>query len=85
MTVAVVALVVARETTHGSFADSALVAQGIKAWLRSGPRWAEMSSEQREAAEMIATKLARIVCGNPDHPDHWDDIAGYADRAGPRP
>jgi hypothetical protein len=27
---------------------------------------------------MIATKMSRIVNGNPDKIDNWDDIAGYA-------
>ena len=27
---------------------------------------------------MIAHKIGRILAGNPDFKDHWDDIAGYA-------
>jgi hypothetical protein len=27
---------------------------------------------------MIVHKIGRIVNGNPDKVDHWDDIAGYA-------
>ncbi len=27
---------------------------------------------------MIAHKIGRIVSGNPNVQDHWDDIAGYA-------
>ncbi|WP_257617167.1 hypothetical protein [Campylobacter pinnipediorum] len=27
---------------------------------------------------MIAHKIARILAGNPNYKDHWDDIAGYA-------
>jgi hypothetical protein len=23
-------------------------------------------------------KMSRILCGNPNEPDHWRDIAGYA-------
>jgi hypothetical protein len=36
------------------------------------------SDEQWEALEMIASKMSRIVNGNPDKIDNWDDIAGYA-------
>jgi hypothetical protein len=27
---------------------------------------------------MIAVKLARILCGDPDFHDHWQDVIGYA-------
>jgi hypothetical protein len=29
--------------------------------------------------EMIAHKIARILSGDPNHRDHWEDIAGYAE------
>ena len=29
---------------------------------------------------MIAHKIARIICGNPNHLDHYIDIVGYAQR-----
>jgi hypothetical protein len=38
----------------------------------------ELNPVQMEALEMIAHKIARILNGNPDHHDHWHDIAGYA-------
>lgn len=37
-----------------------------------------LTDVQRESIDLIATKLARICCGDPNHRDHWDDIAGYA-------
>jgi hypothetical protein len=80
----IAALVAARELTHGDFAEVARVIQGIKEMLRSGPSWERMSPRQREAVDMIGTKLARIVCGDPDHLDHWRDTGGYADRGGMR-
>ncbi len=27
---------------------------------------------------MICLKISRIVTGDPEHPDNWHDIAGYA-------
>ena len=33
---------------------------------------------QREALQMIASKLARIASGDANHQDSWIDIAGYA-------
>ena len=37
-----------------------------------------LSDVQQEALDMIATKMARIVNGDPDKVDNWDDISGYA-------
>jgi hypothetical protein len=36
------------------------------------------ADDQWEALEMIASKMSRIVNGNPDKVDNWHDIAGYA-------
>lgn len=67
-----------REKTHGHFGDVSLVSQNLKLVLRSGPSWASMSDRQKEAAEAICGKLARLVCGDPSHPDHFLDVGGYA-------
>ena len=67
-----------RAKTHGSFTDVSYMSQVLKGELRTGESWDRMSFQQFEALEMICTKLARIVSGNPDEPDHWLDIEGYA-------
>ena len=41
-------------------------------------RGCDLSPDQREALEMIAHKIARILNGDPDYADSWHDIAGYA-------
>ena len=64
-----------REKTHGDWSRTAWTAQQIK---RMWPASDKLQPGQREALDMIATKIARIVCGNPNEPDHWRDIAGYA-------
>ena len=64
-----------REQTHGDFAKVARVALTLKDTFRGGRH---MSVVQIEALDLIATKLARIVCGDPNVIDHWEDIAGYA-------
>jgi len=64
-----------REQTHGRFEEVAYTARTIRyAMTRGG-----LSAVQEEALGMIASKLARITCGNPDEMDHWRDIAGYAE------
>jgi hypothetical protein len=70
------ALLAARQITHGDFARTAALAQAIKAAF--GDCAARLSAPQREALDQIATKLARILCGDANHADHWRDLAGYA-------
>lgn len=66
----------AREKTYGSFMDVANLSQRLQAVMDDGP--AELRNDQREALQMICSKIARILCGNPDYIDNWHDIAGYA-------
>lgn len=66
-----------RGKTHGDWQKQSLVAQLIKNALALGPQWGDMSESQKEALQMTATKMSRIVCGNPNHQDSWDDIIGY--------
>ena len=65
-----------RGARYGDFAEMASVSQVIKDAVISGP--ALLNPAQREALEMIAVKMSRIACGDPNHIDSWDDIAGYA-------
>lgn len=62
----------------GTFAERANVIQGIKQVMKSGGRWDAMADDQKEALEMVAHKIARIVHGDPGLHDSWLDIAGYA-------
>lgn len=75
-----------RGDKYGEYGVMATCAQRIKEAM--GPR-AHLSAAQRESLDLIATKIARIVCGNPNDPDHWLDIEGYAklarDRIAPAP
>ena len=47
--------------------------------MTSSKGWPKLRSAQRESLEVIATKIGRILGGDPTHKDHWDDIAGYAE------
>lgn len=67
-----------RAKTHGDFTDHAHYTQEIKRTMRSSSNWEDLSDVQKEALEMNAHKVGRILSGNPNHQDHWDDIAGYA-------
>lgn len=65
-----------RSKTHGSFEMNAQLSQGIKGVFHYG--YMPVKVAHREALDMIALKLSRILSGQADFRDHWDDIAGYA-------
>jgi len=67
-----------RGKTHGDFSDNARFSQQLKFIVEMSPNWENMSDVQREALHMILHKISRICAGNPDEPDHYADIAGYA-------
>lgn len=78
------AMLADREKTHGAFSDHARITQRLKNVIaeelverheRGQPPLTDM---QRESLDMIEHKVGRIIAGNPNEPDHWNDIAGYA-------
>lgn len=70
-----------RGENYGDFVFVAYKSQQIQLLLRTNDKDKKYSTTQREALQMIASKLARIVIGNPRHRDSWLDIAGYAQLA----
>lgn len=48
---------------------------------RNSKHWSTMPIEHREALDMIACKLSRILSGQSNFHDHWLDISGYAELA----
>lgn len=68
-----------RGETHGRLEAQAALAERLKAEIRNVmPGVENLNSVQRQSLDMICLKISRIVCGNPDEPDHWLDIEGYA-------
>ncbi len=68
-----------RGKTHGDYTIHASLSQGMKAVAASTiSGYDRMKPTHREAIDMILHKIGRILAGNPDFKDHWDDIAGYA-------
>jgi len=67
-----------RKSQHGDFTDHAAVTVQLKGIMERRPEWHRLSDCQKEALHMIVHKIGRIMAGNPNHHDHWDDIAGYA-------
>ena len=71
------ALLNTRQTTHGDFSQNAIYAQELRTLFRSSPQWSGMPTVQREALDMIATKVSRILSGQYQYDEHWADVAGY--------
>jgi hypothetical protein len=47
--------------------------------MRGTLNWERLSRGEREALDMIAHKIARILSGaDPHDSEHWRDLAGYA-------
>ena len=67
-----------RGNRYGEFINNARFTHFLKEEMRKAPSWSKMYADQREALDMIAHKMARIVNGDPDYDDSWVDIAGYA-------
>jgi hypothetical protein len=75
---AVVLTLTEREKSYGDFRDLARVAVNLKREMHRAPRWDALPSDMQESLDMIASKIARILNGDPEHADSWHDIAGYA-------
>lgn len=67
-----------RQKSHGTYSEVSSICQAIKRTMRNTSGWDHLANEQAEALEMIAMKIARILSGNANFADHWEDIEGYA-------
>lgn len=67
-----------RGKTHGDFSQNAIYGQELRSLFRSSPAWSSIPSVQREALDMIACKMSRILSGQATFEDHWVDVIGYA-------
>lgn len=72
------ALLAEREGRYGAYKDHARVSQGLKHVMIGTDGWKALYPYQKEALEMIAHKIARVLNGDPGYADNWVDIAGYA-------
>ena len=67
-----------RGTRYGKFSGHAVISQHLKDVMQVTTGWQKLNASQREALDMIAHKIARILNGDPNYADSWHDIAGYA-------
>jgi hypothetical protein len=74
----IIELIIDRQKTHGRYEVQSTMAQKMKGIFQDAPNWDRLSAAQKESLHMIAAKIARILCGNPQCVDHWRDCCGYA-------
>lgn len=68
-----------RGLTYGPFLRQAQIENDLMGLFRAYIDWEEMlAPDQRSALHMFAVKIARILNGDPNYPDSWRDIEGYA-------
>jgi hypothetical protein len=78
MTKPVAMLLKERNKTHGDFEANARISQKIKHIIAECD---DLPDVHREALDMIALKMSRILSGHYNFKDHWLDISGYANLA----
>jgi hypothetical protein len=80
MTTDINALLAERSKTHGDYMMHAEITQDLKRVMRhhTADLDRRLDDDMQETLDMIAHKIGRIIAGNPAEPDHWRDIAGYA-------
>lgn len=66
-----------RGNRYGDFPDHASITQDIKGAMQSHSGWNNLVDDQKEALEMVAHKIGRIINGDPNYIDSWTDIIGY--------
>jgi hypothetical protein len=71
------AILAARGSRYGAFPEHALITQALKAVMHTSPNWGALPEFMKEALEMTAHKIGRILNGDPYYLDSWDDIIGY--------
>ena len=67
-----------RGSRYGEFTDHAFITQSIKRAMKNSSNWNHLSDDMKEALEMIAHKIGRILNGDREYIDSWTDIVGYA-------
>lgn len=67
-----------RGKRYGSFMEHSQIAQALQECMRRPDGWGRLASDQRQALQVIADKIARILNGDPNYHDNWHDIQGYA-------
>lgn len=66
-----------RGKTHGDWMKQSSLAYALKGVMRDSDNWPNLPAFRKEALDLIMTKVSRILTGDHNEPDHWDDGSGY--------
>lgn len=66
-----------RGSRYGDYFEHARITQNLKRAMADSPNWSALPDDMKEALEMVAHKMGRILNGDPDYDDSWRDIIGY--------
>lgn len=67
-----------RGARYGDFTDHARICQTLKRTMMNQVGWGRLEDVHKQALDVIADKIARILSGDPNYADNWHDIQGYA-------
>ena len=67
-----------RGNRYGAFRSHAEITQALKRIMHHAPKWRNLTPSQKEAMEMIAHKMGRMLNGDVTYKDNVVDIIGYA-------
>lgn len=68
---------VERGSRYGDFYTHAKITQTIKDVYKHTKNWEDLPDDMKEALDMVAHKIGRILNGDPYFHDSWHDIVGY--------
>lgn len=66
-----------RGARYGDFVTHAKITQRLKWAMKNETKWQQLEDDQKEALEMVAHKIGRILNGDPNYHDSWHDAIGY--------
>jgi len=56
-----------RQCRYGDFPENARISQEMKRVMQTSRNWSALTNDKREALEMIAHKIGRILNGDPEY------------------
>jgi len=66
-----------RGSRYGDFGSHAIITQNIKSAMRHSPNWHRLPEDMKEALEMVAHKVGRLLNGDWTYTDNLIDAIGY--------
>ena len=69
-----------RGTRYGNYLEQCQISRVLRDVITQSIRMrnTRLYADQEDALMMMCVKISRIINGDPDYADNWDDIAGYA-------